>query len=441
MINRRRLLQSAAALGATGFPALAAPPARLTVMTSYPQEVISRYVDAFGKRYPHTQVDVVWKSGDDARDYLLGDGKDKVDVYWTPSVRSFFELKKRNLLHHLDFDRTGLPGRIGKQMISDPDGYFEATEIAGYGLLLNPAYLAQHNLPEPKDWKDLTKPVYSGHVTMPVPSRVGFAPTITEIILQGYGWKAGWATLTGIAGNATLLFGRGDGPIGAVSKGDKGIAMTIDFLASQALVRGAPLKFVYPEVNAFEPANIGMLAGAPNPKAAMDYIRFVLSDAGQTLLIDPDVRRLAIRPATYKHAPKDFFNPWAASVTKQLSFDDATFVARRDLDNALFDAVIFDPRDRRAALWATIHELEPQKGLPAAATAALFDARAKLTAVPIDEAAAAKLADAFQGYRRDGDPSPTMAGPEGEWKAWSTATLDAAAVALAQAQEAAKRAG
>jgi hypothetical protein len=59
MMDRRGFLQSAVGFGlALGLrPAVAAE--RIVVMTSYPQEVISRYVDAFAKSTPGMRVDVV----------------------------------------------------------------------------------------------------------------------------------------------------------------------------------------------------------------------------------------------------------------------------------------------------------------------------------------------------------------------------------------------
>ena len=83
---------------------------------------------------------------------------------------------QRRFPQKLDIDRTGLPGRIGRQNISDPEGFYEATEVAGYGLVVNPAYLQKAGLAEPREWEDLARPEYAGHITMPVPGKIGFAP-------------------------------------------------------------------------------------------------------------------------------------------------------------------------------------------------------------------------------------------------------------------------
>lgn len=419
MLNRRRFMHAAA--GAAALAALGparAETRRLTVMTSYPQEMISRYVDAFTRAYPGTAVDVVWHSGRDARDYLLGEGKDRIDVYWSPNVPTFIELAAKRQFRKLDVDRTGLPAFIGKQRISDADDYYLASEIAGYGLILNPAYLKRANLSAPKEWADLADPVYSGHIVMPVPSAIGFAPTVTEIILQSQGWAAGWSLLSRIAGNAELRAGRGDTFFTAVSEGEKGIGITIDFFASQAIARGAPLDFVYPHANAFEPANIAIPVGAPAPDAARDFVTFVLSDAGQKLLIDPDLRRLAIRPTAYAGRPAGYFDPWTSSFAEGLSFDSELFARRRDLDNALFDALIYKPRERLAPLWAA------QRKAPSPKLAGL------LGTTPIDEATAGQLAPVFTARQRDTEAAAKASEAEAGWTAHVAANLEAAEALL-----------
>jgi len=432
MMQRRKFLQSLLGIGlAAGArpglanPASANPSRTLVVMTSYPQEIVSKYTDAFQRAYPDTRIDIVWHSGDDARDYLTGAGKGLVDVYWAPSLRTFLQLKGQGVFRRLDIDRTGLPGRIGREAISDPEGFYEATEIAGYGFAVNSAKLREAGLPEPREWSDLADPAYAGQIVMPVPSRIGFAPTITEIILQAHGWKEGWALLARIAANSALQAGRGDGILAAVESGQKPIAITIDFFASQTIARGAKLRFVYPSANAFEPATVAIPNSAPNPEAGLDFVRFVLSAPGQRLLIDPDLRRLAVRPAVYAPSvdngpPPGYFNPWTMPGVERLAFDNALFAKRRDIDNALFDAMIYQPREHLAPIWAKLRRAD-SKSLVFAEIESL------LTTVPEGESEALELAPAFVGRRREGGtPDPAAREAEARWSEKISAAIDTA---------------
>ena len=167
----------------------------------------------------------------------------------------------------------------------------------------------------------------------------------------------------------------------------------------------------------------------------MAYVRFVLSEEGQRLLIDPDLRRLAVRPSVYRDAPADYFNPWTRRAPDKLGLDNALFAQRRDLDNALFDRMIFEPREKAAAAWAVVHRLQAVPGLPETAKALLAEARARLTATPIGEDEALKLAGAFAGRRRsDGEIKPEAAAAEAAWSQAVAANIEAAAQASSRAE-------
>ena len=151
--------------------------------------MVSRFEAAFEKAYPQWRLRIVWHMPHDALPTLRQPAPEGVDVYWTPSPRNFAILKKEGLLRKLDVDRSGLPGRIGNTLIDDPDGYYSAIETAGYGFAVNPGYLKAHGLATPGDWIDLADQKYAGHIALPNPGTVGFAPVMADIPLQAYGWE------------------------------------------------------------------------------------------------------------------------------------------------------------------------------------------------------------------------------------------------------------
>ncbi len=56
----------------------------------------------------------------------------------------------------------------------------------------NTRYLKANKLAAPKEWADLLKREYFGHVAMTSPSRSGTTHLTVETILQGEGWDKGW---------------------------------------------------------------------------------------------------------------------------------------------------------------------------------------------------------------------------------------------------------
>lgn len=430
MISRRRVLQSIA-LAATAFSAPAwALDDHVTVITSYPQEVVARFEEAFERLHPGTKMEVLWHMPEDALPYLLDPTHHDVDAYWSPAPRNFAILRDRGLLQPITLDRTSLPMAIGKQPISDPTGLFLAFEVAGFGLTVNPDYLKSHRLPEPRNWADLADPIYAGHVNFPIPSEAHFAHSLLEIILQAHGWTDGWALLSAIAGNSQLV-SAGAFVSDEVGRGERGIGASIDFFAASAKANGAPIKFVYPPENGYSPAHVAVIKTAPHPEAAQAFAAFVLSEEGQEILFHPDIRKLPVRPAAYTHAPADYFNPFTAAGKTSFAYDPGLVQARRKLDEALFDQMGPNRLEAFKAMWAAIHAAQVSAG--GKEPDALRRARALAVACPVTPKQAADPAYLKTFDERVGNPSAKQAAAAEEAR-WSS-TFDrnyAEATALAR---------
>ena len=151
---------------------------------------------------------------------------------------------------------------------------------------------------------------YFDHVSISAPSRSGTTHLTIETILQGEGWDKGWRTTKEIAGNLRQVTDRSFGVPEAVNSGQVGYGIVIDFFAFSSQGAGFPVKFVYPSVTTLVPANVGIVANAPNKAGAEAFIEFLLSPAGQEALLEPTIRRLPVRPETYAKAPADYPNPF-----------------------------------------------------------------------------------------------------------------------------------
>ena len=211
-----------------------------------------------------------------------------------------------------------------------PTGFYLGFAASGYGIMYNTRYLRANNLPAPKEWDDLKKPIYFGHVGISAPSRSGTTHLTVETILQGEGWDKGWASLLEIGGNLAQVSDRSFGVPEAVNSGQYGIGIVIDFFGLSAKASKFPVEFVYPTVTAIVPANVGIIANARNPKAAEAFVEFLLSDEGQQILLDPKIQRLPVRPATYDKAPAGLSQPVQGSEARR-----ARDVQRRSLGRPL----------------------------------------------------------------------------------------------------------
>jgi ABC-type Fe3+ transport system substrate-binding protein len=420
---RRRHLLAGFASGAAllaGRPLGAAPkpaPKPVVVMTAYPDDVVSRFEAAFEKAHPEYRLQIVWRMPHDALPYLRQANQGGVDVYWSASPRTYATLAREGAFRPLPYKADGLPPRIGNAPLVDSEGLYHATEMAGFGYAVNSKALTERQLPIPQTWRDLADPRYQGLIALPVPAKVGFAPPLVEIVLQAYGWDAGWALWSEIAGNAWLIERGSTFVSDEVGSGRRPIGLSIDFFVASAIANGAPLQFIYPDRSGINPAHIAMTKSASNPAGAQAFVDFVLSNSGQKILTHPDIRKLPVRPQAYEGLPKDYFNPFAAAERGVFDYDSQRAQGRLGFSTALFDQMLMADHPGLISLWQRIHQAEAQGRTQLASSA-----RALLTKPPVSEAEAAldSLRSPF-GERLEGSTTEGRNALEAAWQAHAQA--------------------
>ncbi len=377
----------------------------LVIVTSFPKDLTSVFKKAFEAKHPGVKVEMLKKKTTAGVKYIQETASNNTsDLFWASAPDAFEVLKGDGLLQKYQVKAKGIPAKIGAFPINDPDGYYKGFAASGYGFMWNTRYMKAKKLPVPKEWDDLTKPVYFGHVGMSAPSRSGTTHLTVETVLQGDGWKKGWALWKGIGGNLKTVTERSFGVPSGVNSGEFGIGIVIDFFGFSSKATGYPVDFRYPSVTALVPANIAIVKNAPHPKNAAAFIEFLLSADGQKLLLDPKIQRLPVRPDLYDGPAKHLPNPFKGEVAAKVKFDVKKSKARYNLVNSLFDVMITYRLDDLKAATKAIHEAAAalaKKPNPEAAKL-LDEARALVAAVPIDEAKSmdAQFAAIFKKKRK-----------------------------------------
>jgi ABC-type Fe3+ transport system substrate-binding protein len=365
---------------------------KLVVVTSYPKDLTGPFKKAFEAKYPGTEVEVLQKKTSAGVKYIQETAQgNTTDLMWASAPDAFEVLKGDNLLAAYTPATRGIPEKIGSYPINDPDGFYIGFAGSGYGIMWNTRYLKAKKIPVPKEWADLKKPVYFGHVGMSAPSRSGTTHLTVETVLQGEGWNKGWATWKEMAGNFKMVTERSFGVPEGVNSGDFGVGIVIDFFGFSSKATGFPVDFVYPTVTTLVPANIAMVKDAPHPKAAAAFIEYLLSVEGQELLLDPAIRRLPVNPETYAKAPEDFPNPFKDnSIGAAVKFDVVKSKSRYNIVNSLFDVMITYRREDLAQASEAIQTAETALAgkSNSEAEALISEAHALVAAMPISEAEA-----------------------------------------------------
>ncbi|WP_108462700.1 ABC transporter substrate-binding protein [Devosia naphthalenivorans] len=375
----------------------------VTVVTSFSKDVTDPFKAAFEAAYPGTTLEVQNKSTSSGVVYLEETrSNNQTDLFWASAPDAFFTLKSQGLLWPFQPTVEGIPDTVGSYHVNDPDGYFFGFAASGYGMMFNTRYLDANGIAAPSEWEDLAQAQYHDHVVMAAPSRSGTTHLTVETILQGEGWENGWKLLKLIGGNFQQVTDRSFGVPDAVNSGQAGVGIVIDFFGFSAKASGFPVDFVYPSVTTVVPANIGIVASAPNQEGAEAFVNFLLSEEGQLVLFEPSIQRLPINPSVYDRAPEGLPNPFTdAKFASMITFDEGMSSARGAVVDALFDQTITFQLDNLSAAVAAIQGAEAAlEGRDNAEARGLIDeAIALVAALPITapEAASADIVDAFKG--------------------------------------------
>ena len=390
----------------------------VTVVTSFPKELTAAYKKAYEAKYPNDKLEVLNKNTAAGIAYVREQPPgSRPEVFWVSAPDAFEVLSSGKLLTRIGIGDPALPQKIGNYPVNDPEGYYRGQALAGYGLMWNTRYLKANNLPEPKEWADLVKPVYFGHLAISSPSRSGTTHLTVETILQAEGWNRGWEQLLAICGNSAAITERSFGVPDGVSNGQFGIGLVIDFFGLAAKNSGMPVEFVYPSQTAIVPANIGLIEGARSPDAGRRFIDFTLSEEGQMLLLDPKISRLPVLPSVYAKAPAGYPNPFTGRIQAKVNFDSNLSESRYYVVLSLFDQMITFRHKELVATQKEIHEAEKRLGGRPNAQLAEAKRLALLPAIDEKQAADRKLLELFKANKADAAASQAKAKVEEEWAA------------------------
>jgi ABC-type Fe3+ transport system substrate-binding protein len=219
-------------------------------------------------------------------------GKPQADVFWGGEGTLFDSLAEKGLLEKIKVPKQMLdeiPATIGKPIglpLKDPEGFWVGTTLEPYGLIYQPKLLKRLGV-EIKDWDDLLNPKLKGHIAQCTPDRSSSSHASYEVILHMYGWEKGWDWLKKLAVNTGIFTARSRDVPNVVAKGEFAVGVAVpSYMAFAEVLGGYDLMFAYPKNAYVTPEPMGVLKGAPHPKAAHAFVEFLLTEEGQKIFME-----------------------------------------------------------------------------------------------------------------------------------------------------------
>jgi iron(III) transport system substrate-binding protein len=288
----------------------AAPSRRLVVYSAAPRDFGESLKRDFEAENPNVTVDILPGLGAEAMLTRLDAERaaPRADVMHSGAVFEFIEATKKGLLAPTNpreiagvFPATLFLG--GSRIpLYDREGHWY---IWGYSLGVigyNRERVTTLRLPIPKTWSDLTNPAYKGQVVFNMPQLSSSAFNTIVALHQIMGPQGVWSYWDRLNENLAFYSRSTSALYTLVGRGEIPFSFGTARSYHEGQTRGQAVDVIYPTEGAWVFATaVGMVRGAPNADLARQFMKFILSPAGQTNSINnfQNPVRAGIRPTTH----------------------------------------------------------------------------------------------------------------------------------------------
>jgi iron(III) transport system substrate-binding protein len=273
---------SVAAVAVTGVRTASAA-TELTVYTAVEAEDLKRYGEAFTADNPGITIKWVRDSTGIITAKLLAEKNNpQADVIWGLAATSLLLMKGEGMLE--PYAPAGLDKLSPKFRDKDATPTWTGMDAWIAAVCFNTVEAGKNNLPMPASWKDLTKPVYKGHVVMPNPNSSGTGFLDVSSWLQMFGEDGGWKFMDGLHENIAWYTHSGSKPCKQAAAGEIPIGISFAFRGAKSKAKGAPLEIIIPsEGVGWDMEATAIVAGTSKLEAARKLVDWSISEKANRL--------------------------------------------------------------------------------------------------------------------------------------------------------------
>ncbi len=251
----------------------------LTVYSAIEAEDLKKYAARFNEDHPEIKIDWVRDSTGIVTAKLLAEKENpKADIIWGLAGTSLLLMKSEGML--LPYQPKGLDKISSKFRDKANPPSWVGLDAWVAAVCVNTIESKKNNLPIPSSWKDLTKPIYKGHIAMPNPNSSGTGFLDVSSWLQMFGkFGGGWAFMDGLHENIDHYTHSGSKPCKQAARGEVAIGISFAFRGAKSKAKGAPIEIVIPsEGVGWEMEASAIVKGTKNLDAAKKLLDWSISE-------------------------------------------------------------------------------------------------------------------------------------------------------------------
>lgn len=273
---------AAAALAAASTVAMAQK-IQLLVYTALETDQIKAYQESFNKSYPNIELKFVRDStGIITAKVLAEKANPQADIVIGVSASSMAVFNNEGML--LPYAPKGLDKILPQYRDAKNPPAWVGMDVYGAAVCFNTVEAAKRNLPKPQSWKDLTKAVYKGQITMPHPSSSGTGYLDVIGWLQMWGEGDAWKFMDALHENIAQYTHSGSKPCRQAGAGEFTIGVSFEYRAVTTKKSGAPIDIIFPsEGLGWDLEASGIVKGTKKLEAAKNLMDWLATPGAMEL--------------------------------------------------------------------------------------------------------------------------------------------------------------
>jgi iron(III) transport system substrate-binding protein len=274
---RRTILCLAAAAAMLASAGAWAQRTELLVYTALETDQLKAYGESFAKMAPDVDLKVVRDStgviiakllaekANPQADVILGVAASGMEIFKAEGMLVPYTPKGFEMLNATYSDKSRPPSWVGQ-------------DVYAAAVCFNTVEAAKKGIPKPETWKDLTKPIYKGQITMPNPASSGTGYFDVTAWLQLFGEAEGWKYMDALHENIAQYTHSGSKPCRQSGAGEFVVGISFDFRGNDVKKKGAPVDIVFPKEGlGYDIEGSGIAKGTKKMAAAQKLMDWVAS--------------------------------------------------------------------------------------------------------------------------------------------------------------------
>lgn len=274
-----------------------------------------------------------------------------------------------------------ISGAQMKKYDANDDLMWVSSAISSFGFTVNKKELTERGLAIPTTWEDLASPNFFTSISE-FNIGIGNAPDTTsntriyQIILQKYGWEKGWQLIIDIAANSKIYTSSGDTRDSVLGAGgadpETAVSLTIDFYGLRVMNENPYTEYIVPENGSIVNADpIAMDNNPSHPAAATAFMKWVISQEGQSNLLNTLINRLPVRadafdtPLGQTAAGQSIKGVYTETLAgESILFDEDLALSLEETMRFHFASIIYNVRDKLRSTWSQMVSALNQEAYP-----------------------------------------------------------------------------